>query len=429
MQVNEARPEVVEIVDARASLGALVADGLANLVIWYDFALLGMLSTFVGQALVPTENAQLATAVVLAIFAAGFFTRPIGAAFWRKFDTRYGRGASHMAVIGGMTISTVLIGLLQDHGASGYTSLALLIVLRLAQGVFAGAELPGAVAQMVSGAPHGFRGRLSCWPMTINLSGYSTAGLVALAILALHGPAATFGEAWRFAFFFAVPLAAIALALRLGISGAVTRKKMNVVSSQVPMAPAADLSRKRDVALTLCSVLVYNASTGAFQVGVPWLLVSWANWSLPAAIGIGVLFGLAPLAFTLFGSFADRIGHLRMMTVGALGVCLLAYPCFALLGQGGGHTVLAFAIGFVLMGVLGGSIQGFLAERLPNRSPKVQLIYALSAAIFGGTSPFIINVIAYNWGQTVAAGSYYLVASGALSLVALLGIRIGPNSR
>ncbi|WP_286749992.1 MFS transporter [Sphingopyxis sp. SCN 67-31] len=413
-------PIIVTVVDKRTSAGALVADGLASLATWYQFGFLGLVAGFVGRALLPTFDDTIATLVILAIFALGFFTRPIGGALSQKFAAQHGGKFAQAAAILLMSVSSVLIGLLPDFTSGGYAGIVMLVALRLTQGIAAGAEMTGPVGRMAAMAPNGQRGLLACWPMVLNLSGYTLSAGVALFLVTEYGEAAVYDGSWRLGFFVAFPLAILIGLLRFGVDQSLVLTEVAVRRPAVPVAPAAEIAHWRPVLLTLGGVLVYNATTGAFQVGVPWLVPLGADWSLADNLRLALLFGIGPLTFPLFGLLVDRWGASRLLGFGAVAVALAAYPVFSALAAGRPPLTVIIA-GIVLMGVLGGAIQAFLAERLPDRSPRVQLTYAMSAAIFGGTSPMIICAIAALTADP-AAGSSYLVAAGAVSCLCILVI-------
>ena len=75
-------------------------------------------------------------------FAAGFLARPLGVIFGHLGD-RVGRKALATLVI--MGVATVGIGLLPSHATAGIWAPALLLLLRLAQGLAVGGEWGGAV--------------------------------------------------------------------------------------------------------------------------------------------------------------------------------------------------------------------------------------------------------------------------------------------
>lgn len=76
-----------------------------------------------------------------AVFALAFFIRPIGGIIFGPMADKIGRKKTLLIVLTLMSGSTVLMGVLPTSAAVGLVAPALLILLRLIQGLSAGGEL------------------------------------------------------------------------------------------------------------------------------------------------------------------------------------------------------------------------------------------------------------------------------------------------
>ena len=74
------------------------------------------------------------------MFAAGFVTRPIGALLFGHVGDTAGRRRGLLISITAMAIPTVLIGCLPTYAMIGYWAPALLVLLRVVQGLAVGGE-------------------------------------------------------------------------------------------------------------------------------------------------------------------------------------------------------------------------------------------------------------------------------------------------
>ena len=79
-----------------------------------------------------------------ATYAVGFFARPVGAFFFARIGDKHGRKTVLIITITLMGVATTLMGLLPTYAQIGVLAPVLLVLLRIAQGFGAGAELSGA---------------------------------------------------------------------------------------------------------------------------------------------------------------------------------------------------------------------------------------------------------------------------------------------
>src|SRR5690606_3946687 len=93
-----------------------------------------------------------------ATFAVGYFARPLGGVLFGHLGDKVGRKPVMIFTLGLMGISTTLIGLLPPYGAIGITAPVLLMVLRVLQGLGAGAEYAGAITLSAESSPPTHRG-------------------------------------------------------------------------------------------------------------------------------------------------------------------------------------------------------------------------------------------------------------------------------
>lgn len=112
---------------------------------WYEFSLFAFLTPLLAQYFFPQKNQFTGLMLTYAIFAVGFFVRPIGAAIFGHFGDRVGRKQALVFSILLMASSTFLIGLLPTYEDIGVTAPILLIILRICQGLSVGGESTGAV--------------------------------------------------------------------------------------------------------------------------------------------------------------------------------------------------------------------------------------------------------------------------------------------
>src|SRR5688572_26728440 len=89
---------------------AVVAAAIGNGVEWFDFAVYGFLATYIGLNFFPNEDPTVSLLSTFAVFAAAFFTRPLGGLFFGPLGDKIGRQKVLATVILLMSASTFLIG-------------------------------------------------------------------------------------------------------------------------------------------------------------------------------------------------------------------------------------------------------------------------------------------------------------------------------
>lgn len=124
---------------------ALLAGSVGNFVEWYEFGVYGYFATIIAANFFTPEGGSDVEALVktYASFALAFFFRPVGAALFGRIGDRIGRRPTLILVIGLMTLATTLIGLLPTYATVGALAPWLLTLLRILQGLSAGASSAG----------------------------------------------------------------------------------------------------------------------------------------------------------------------------------------------------------------------------------------------------------------------------------------------
>src|SRR5690606_15912185 len=106
----------------------------------YDFILFGSLAPLISRQFFAGVNETAAFIFALLTFAAGFAVRPFGALLFGRMGDRTGRKKAFVITISMMGLATFGIGLLPTYATAGILAPALLIVLRIFQGLAYGGE-------------------------------------------------------------------------------------------------------------------------------------------------------------------------------------------------------------------------------------------------------------------------------------------------
>src|SRR5438128_5397495 len=204
--------------DAPAPAGirsVILASSLGTLFEWYDFYLYGTLAVFFGQLFFPPGNERAALLASLATFGAGFGVRPLGAIVFGRVGDLVGRKYTFVITMVTMGLSTAFIGFLPTYARVGLLAPAILVTLRLLQGLALGGEYGGAAVYVAEHVPDKKRGYYTSFIQTTATLGFFVSLAVVLAVRTSMADADFNAWGWRLPFLVSIFLVAMSLYIRL----------------------------------------------------------------------------------------------------------------------------------------------------------------------------------------------------------------------
>ena len=207
--------------DAPAPAGiwaVIFASSLGTLFEWYDFYLYGTLAVFFGDLFFPPGNERAALLASLATFGAGFGVRPLGAVVFGRVGDLVGRKYTFVVTMVTMGLSTALIGFMPTYDHVGLLAPAILVSLRLVQGLALGGEYGGAATYVAEHVPDARRGYYTSFIQTTATLGFFLSLAVIASCRAWYGPARFKAFGWRVPFLLSFVLLAVSLYIRLRMS-------------------------------------------------------------------------------------------------------------------------------------------------------------------------------------------------------------------
>src|ERR671919_642976 len=131
------------------------ASAVGTMIEWYDFYIFGSLATVISPLFYPKGNDTLALIAYLSTFAVGFVVRPFGALFFGRIGDLVGRKYAFLVTLIIMGAATALIGVLPTYATIGMVAPALLLIIRILQGLALGGEYGGAAVYVAEHVPDG----------------------------------------------------------------------------------------------------------------------------------------------------------------------------------------------------------------------------------------------------------------------------------
>ena len=399
-----------------------VATVVGTAVEWYDFYLYATMAAIVfGTVFFPAGDTQAATLKAFATFAIGFIARPVGGIVFGHLGDRIGRKKTMVMTFLLMGISTALIGVLPSFETAGYWAPTLLVIVRIVQGMGAGAEYAGAAVNAYEHARPEHRGRQGAWPaLGLNLGLVLSSGTI--AVMTINGDDFLMAGGWRIPFIASIVLVGIGLWVRERMPES---PEFTAVKEHKRTVTFAEVMRRhwRGLLVVLVVAIGYNALSYIFKTFSVAYLAEFQHVSAnlnSTAITIAGL--VAIVTVPVFGALCDRIGSKRVIMLGGAFAAIFAFVFLWLLQIAEPWTVyLAIGVGTGVLAPMMFSSQGaFLSRQFPadSRSTGVGAAREVGTAVAGALAPLgaLSLVTASPTNSTVGVG-IVLVAAGIVVVV------------
>src|SRR6266704_3016916 len=201
--------------EASALRRVVTAAAVGNIIEWYDFYVFGSLATILSVKFFDPTHPAAALVRWVAIFAVGFFVRPLGALILGRVGDIVGRKYTFLITLSGIGISTALIGVVPTYAKIGLLAPIILLLLRLVQGLCLGGEYGGAITYVAEHVPDEKRGLYTGWLQTSPTLGIVLSLGVIIGTRQLMGTEAWNAWGWRIPFLLSLVLVSVAISIRL----------------------------------------------------------------------------------------------------------------------------------------------------------------------------------------------------------------------
>ncbi|HQQ97659.1 MAG TPA: MFS transporter [Cyclobacteriaceae bacterium] len=309
------------------------ASSVGTLIEWYDFYLFGSLATILSEQFFPTTNPTVGFLSTLATFAVGFVVRPFGAIVFGRLGDKVGRKYTFLLTLILMGGSTFLIGLVPGYQVIGVAAPAIVLLLRIVQGLALGGEYGGAATYVAEHSPAGNRGYYTSFIQTTATLGLFVSLGVILAVRQSVGVEVFSTWGWRIPFLLSAVLVGVSIYIRMKMDESPLFAKIKK-EGKVSTNPIIESFGKKEN-LRMVLLALFGATMGQ---GVIWytgqfyaltFIQKMCNIEFVQSysiIAIALLLG-TPL-FIVFGKISDRIGRKYIMLTGMLLGVLLYRPIY-----------------------------------------------------------------------------------------------------
>ncbi len=408
----------VHITDANVRPSALrtaLAGLIGNVLEWFDFAVYGYFASDIGRQFFPQSSPAAQQLLAFAIFALGFFARPLGSLALGAVGDRIGRRALLTLSIALMGASTLIIGLLPTYQQIGAAAPLLLVIMRLVQGFSVGGEFTGSMVFTTESASPLTRGIVSSSTAAGTTIGFILGSGSAWLINSLLRADQVAVWGWRVPFVGSVLFCVIGWFLRrglheteAGLKAVAIRPSLipSIIADWIPMLRTFGILATTNCAYYLTFTYIVERRKNLAGGGSVFLL---ANTLSLVAVLIAKPFG---------GWLSDRVGRRRLMLILTIAIMSFIYPVFQLMLSGTprqfvmGQVVLAIPIGMAL-GLQGAMVVEIFPLR--TRVTSMSIAYSITLALAGGTAPLVSAWLIEHYQQPLAP-AYYVILHGVIGL-------------
>lgn len=399
----------------QSPLRTALAGLIGNVLEWFDFAVYGYFASDIGRQFFPQSSATAQQLLAFAVFAIGFFARPVGSLVLGMIGDRIGRRALLTVSIALMGGSTLLLGLLPTYQQIGVAAPVLLVAMRLIQGFSVGGEFTGSMVYTTESASPMTRGLISSSTAAGVTTGFILGSGSAWLINALLSRDEVAAWGWRIPFVASIIFCVVGWFLRRGLHE--TAEGLKAVASRPALIP----SLIADWLPMLRTFGILATTNAAYYLTFTYMVERRKNLS---GGGSGFLLAntlsliLVLIAKPLGGWLSDQSGRRRLMLILTVLTMSLIYPAFRLMLYGTpwqfvlGQILLALPIGMAL-GLQGAMVVEIFPLR--TRVTSMSFAYSITLALAGGTAPLVSAWLIETLRQPLAP-AYYVIVHGIIGL-------------
>lgn len=396
----------------------ILAGTVGNAVEWFDWTIYATFAVFFAKQFFPSTDPTASLLATFAIFAVGFFMRPLGGIVLGIFSDRYGRKAALAATIMMMAGGSLMIGLSPTYEVIGIFAPIILVLARLLQGLSLGGEFASAATYLSEMAPKEKRGFYSSFMFFSAAIGILMASSLAWLLTTILTEQQMSDYGWRIPFLLGALGGLVGMWIRRSVPDSeMTHAKEKVKNPLIFLIKNHPKETLRIVGISILTTFAFYI----FIVYVP----SYAIKALGAEPKVAFAANtIALVVFMLcqpvFGWLSDKIGRKPQLIVFAVGYLLFFYPIIKWMDSSFSSILLVEIFGLLLYASYTSIGPTLMSEQFPTevRAVGIGAPYNLMVALLGGTTPYILT-----WLQSIGKQDYFyflVIIGAALTLLTFI---------
>ncbi len=428
-----AQPDPTTKRSMRDLVRAAISGWLGTALEFMDYQLYSLAAALVfADLFFSSENPAVAVVASMATYGVGYVARPVGAFFFARLGDRTGRKKVLFYTILLMGAATTLIGVLPTYAQVGVLAPILLVILRLAQGFGAGAEISGAGVMLAEYAPARRRGIIASLVALGTNCGTLLASAIWAVLLVTFSEQEVIDWAWRIPFLASAVIMLFAVWVRANlkespvfeerddvVDGAALTKEQIVIraTEQGDQRTLDALNRKPVKAFVVALLLRFGQAGNSGMIQTYLISYLTVVLLLDRSIGANVVIVSSLVAFItvpLSGLLGDRFGRRTMYIVWTVVALIAIYPSILMISTG--DTPLVFA-GYIIIH----NLAVMTLASLENLTLP-EIFGSRNRYTYTAMAREIAAIIATGIGPVVAAAWVAAVTGSFIPIVIMLGV-------
>lgn len=333
-QTNSYQIETKEMVKVAAS------GWLGTAMEFMDFQLYSLAAAIVfNEIFFPNTNPSMGLIMAMGTYGAGYVARLVGAFVFGHIGDKMGRRTVLFVTITLMGLASTMIGFLPTYAEVGVLAPIGLVILRIVQGLGAGAEISGAGVMVTEFCEKKNRGLIASLVCLGTSSGTLCANLIWTIILTMMDKQEVIAWGWRIPFYasFVVMIAAILIRLFVKESPVMAAKK-KLLEEEREKQLAGDISVRQEQKKGKKSFIVALAlrfgqagNSGLMQTYLAGFIVTVLAMQKTVATEANIISSFVSfLTIPFVGWLGDKIGRRKMYMILSLATAIYAIPMMLL---------------------------------------------------------------------------------------------------
>ena len=333
-QTNSYQIETKEMVKVAAS------GWLGTAMEFMDFQLYSLAAAIVfNEIFFPNTDPSMGLIMAMGTYGAGYVARLVGAFVFGHIGDKMGRRTVLFVTITLMGLASTMIGFLPTYAEVGVLAPIGLVILRIVQGLGAGAEISGAGVMVTEFCEKKNRGLIASLVCLGTSSGTLCANLIWTIILTMMDKQEVFAWGWRIPFYasFVVMIAAILIRLFVKESPVMAAKK-KLLEEEREKQLAGDISVRQEQKKGKKSFIVALAlrfgqagNSGLMQTYLAGFIVTVLAMQKTVATEANIISSFVSfLTIPFVGWLGDKIGRRKMYMILSLATAIYAIPMMLL---------------------------------------------------------------------------------------------------
>ena len=410
---------------------AIISATVGNALEFYDFFIYGLFAVQIGRTFFPESNSYVSLMLSLATFGVGFLTRPLGAVVLGAYADRVGRRPAMVLSLSMIGIAMAGLAFIPSYGAIGIAAPVLAVTARLLQGFSLGGEVGANSAFLLEAARPDRRAEIVSWQGVSQAVALVLGSLVGTVLATLLSPVAFEDYGWRIAFLIGAAIVPCGYWLRRHLTETLHAQDAQYSQAADPSLAAVGQPGRLALARTHWRAMAFGLmaiAAGSVGTYIFVYMATYAQATLHLPARAGFLASLAGYSveipcILIGGRLSDRYGRKPINVWGNLAFLLGIYPAFVWVVEARSATALIWSM-VILNAVYSLRMGSFYAAFIESLPPRVRsggfgTVYALSVAIFGGTTQLVVTWIIHVTGSAVAP-AWYLIGFTLIGQIAYM---------